>query len=87
MIFFFNYPSGLSSGDVVGIVFGVIIGLAVVAAAGIFGYIYWWKPRQAAGGGGGGGGGGLSSTDSGKDTQAFAFSNNMYTDQKEDPDV
>ena len=65
---------GLSSGDVVGIVFGVIIAIALIAAAGIFGYIYYLKPRLAAGG---------SSAPS-KDTTAFAFTNTTYSDQQED---
>ena len=65
---------GLSSGDVVGIVFGVLIAITLIAAAGIFGYIYYLKPRMAAGG----------SSAPTKDTTAFAFSNTTYRDQQED---
>ncbi len=64
----------MSGGDIAGIIFGVIIGVAVIAAAGVFGYIYWLKPRMAAGGGGG---------SAGKDTSAFAFSNSSYADGQE----
>ena len=65
---------GLSSGDIVGIVFGVIIGLALIAAGGIFGYIYVLKPRLDA----------KAKTPTSKDTTAFAFSNTTYSDVQED---
>ena len=65
---------GLSSGDIVGIVFGVIIGLALIAAGGIFGYIYVLKPRLDAKG----------AKPASKDTTAFAFSNTTYSDVQED---
>ena len=64
---------GLSSGDIVGVVFGVIIGLALIAAGGIFGYIYVLKPRLEARG--------PSATT--KDTTAFAFSNTTYSDTQD----
>ncbi len=76
--FALSVAGGLSSGDVVGIVFGVLIGVALISVAGIFGYIYVLKPRMAGGGGGG--------ASSGKDTTAFAFANTTYSDGQ-DADV